>query len=858
MINNTKRRFNRAANIAFSALFCPLLCVAQTKTTTVVAGKEYDRSKIHEWLWGKHYRKEWATPVTVPLLYLDTAAAGGLSPYQEGGGRQTKTLRLRSGTGKEYVLRSIDKSFGKALPEIYQGTFIENLLNDQVSIGHPYSAVTVPPMAEAAGVYHTIPSIRYVPFQTKLDSFNRDYANKLYLLEERPDENWEEAPHLANSKQIISTDNVLEKILSDNDNLIDQRAFVRARLFDMFIGDWSRREDQWRWAMVKDGKQKIYEPIPRDRDQAYSKFDGVLLKGLMKLAGINYLQNFSKNIKDIKRFNYPARNLDRKFANEVSQEEWIAIAKDLQSRLTDNVIENAMRNLPPEVFPISGEVIIAKLKSRRDHLVDFATKYYNFLAKKVDVVGSDKNEYFQVNRLEDGSAEVKVFKINTEKEIEPEPVFSKTFKRGETKEVRLFGLKGNDVFKIYGHSSGGIKVRVIGGADEDSIVDQSTFKRRHRTEIYDNRDNYITASKKAEIHFTRDTSRYGYHYDTYTPDKSGLKPAIFYSNDDKVYVSLGYFVRKNQWRKYPFAYEHEVNVHYSISQSAFSFNYKGIVNQLIGKWNVSLNANYDEMIWTNFYGMGNESKFETTNLDYYRTRTREANAGAGIFRNLGKYHFLSFSTFYKNVKVIHDADRFLAKISNPAEAVYDSKDFVGLQADYNFSRVDYPVLPSKGLDFFATTALVHNIKTPDSSFASVSGTFDAYFPLSKKFIFVVRGGAATLAGHPEFYQYNWIGGSQRLRGYRRSRFWGKSSVNNNNELQWVNNVRSSIFNGKAGLVAFYDIGRVWMPGEVSNTWHSGYGGGIIIAPFEKFSLSVTYGMSSELHLFHIRFNKVLL
>ena len=203
---------------------------------------------------------------------------------------------------------------------------------------------------------------------------------------------------------------------------MDQRSFVRARLFDMFIGDWGRHEDQWRWGLVSEGKQKMYEPIPRDRDQAYSKFDGVLLKTMMKLAGINYLQNFAGNIKDIKRFNYPARNLDRKFANEVSKEEWIAIAKDLQARLTDNVIESAVRKLPPEVFPISGEEIIMKLKSRRAHLVDFATKYYSFIAKKVDVVGTDKNEYFEVNRLQDGATEVKVYKINKEGEKQSIPI----------------------------------------------------------------------------------------------------------------------------------------------------------------------------------------------------------------------------------------------------------------------------------------------------------------------------------------------------------------------------------------------------------------------------------------------------
>src|SRR6476646_4125838 len=97
-----RRRLSATAIVAFVVLFCPLVSLAQTKTTTIVAGKEYDRSKIHEWLWGKHYRKEWATPVTVPLLFLDTAA-GGLTPYEAGGGRQTKTLRLTNPNQKEYV-----------------------------------------------------------------------------------------------------------------------------------------------------------------------------------------------------------------------------------------------------------------------------------------------------------------------------------------------------------------------------------------------------------------------------------------------------------------------------------------------------------------------------------------------------------------------------------------------------------------------------------------------------------------------------------------------------------------------------------------------------------------------------------
>src|SRR4030095_5484655 len=107
---------------------------------TVIAGKEYQRSNFHQTLWGKHYRKEWTTPVTVNQLYLNSEA-GGLHPYETGGGRQTKTLKLRDPNGREYVLRSIDKDFGKALPEIYQGTFIDKIMKDQGSVGNPYASL---------------------------------------------------------------------------------------------------------------------------------------------------------------------------------------------------------------------------------------------------------------------------------------------------------------------------------------------------------------------------------------------------------------------------------------------------------------------------------------------------------------------------------------------------------------------------------------------------------------------------------------------------------------------------------------------------------------------------------------------
>src|SRR5688572_28238547 len=67
---------------------------------TVTAG-DYQRSNFHQWLWGRNRRAEWSTPIQVPVLWLDTAC-GGLTPYQHGGGNETRSLRLKSASGKEY------------------------------------------------------------------------------------------------------------------------------------------------------------------------------------------------------------------------------------------------------------------------------------------------------------------------------------------------------------------------------------------------------------------------------------------------------------------------------------------------------------------------------------------------------------------------------------------------------------------------------------------------------------------------------------------------------------------------------------------------------------------------------------
>jgi len=509
--------------------------------------------------------------------------------------------------------------------------------------------------------------------------------------------------------------------------------------------------------------------------------------------------------------------------------------------------------LPPETFPISGDKIISQLKSRRDDLHKYARKYYLFLANEVEVVGTKGRESFHITRLADGKTLVTLSKINKKGETEDKPFYSRVFLSKETKEVRLYGLSGNDIYEVDGEGGGGLVVRIIGGTDRDSIVDRSSNK----TVIYDDHDNQIITSKGTKLHLSKDPSIHAFIYEGFKYNDAGFSPKLSYNFEDKLYVGIGYKILRQGWRKEPFKTKHELQVNYSISQKNFSFIYQGAFMQVIGKWNVNVNAMYDLMRWTNFYGLGNETKSNIKTLNYYQLETRDVSASLSLNRPIGKYSNFSFGPVYNSVLVLENKDRFIYQTTPFAEKLYEQKYFAGAQAGLSIIRVNNRLLPAKGIYFSAAALYLQNLKESNKQSTRYNTALHLYVPLLKNLVLAIRSSAATVTGLPEFYQQVSIGGSRSLRGYKRDRFWGTSSFASANELQWLFNMRTKLFNGKAGLIALYDVGRVWQKNEVSDTWHTGYGGGLLISPFNKIVATIIYGVSADGGRFHIRASKGL-
>jgi hypothetical protein len=565
------------------------------------------------------------------------------------------------------------------------------------------------------------------------------------------------------------------------------------------------------------------------------------------------MQHFDHRIGDPVALNFEQRNIDRFFTNELERNHWIEIAKNLQELLTPAVIETSVRGLPPEIFNISGNELIEKLNSRIQQLPDVAASYYDFLAEEVEVVGSSEREFFKVSSDTNGQTTVSVFRMDEQGKAEASPYYNRTFKPSETREIRLFGIGGEDNYDVR-HLVSQIRLRIIGGPDKDSLVHTGS-----RIHVYDNTNNSFKA-QSAKFHLSSDSSIHQYKYYWYHYNTKGFKPVIFYNYEDRIHVGLHYQFMNYRWRREPFATRQTIGVNYSLTQKAFSAFYDAKYPNLLGKWDLNLHTDYDFIRWTNFFGLGNESVMESSkDIEYYRMLSKEWLARVGFSHSKGK-STIDLSPFFYSVKIKGDSNLCASETFNLTKpGLFNTNNYAGLIAGYKFLSLNDSIVPTRGFTFLAN-AIYSNNFTQKEFFQKYEARLQSYIPLSKKFSLLVRLGGSTVVGDDEIlstaqaYQHAIIGGPENLRGYRFDRFWGKTAYYNNNEIRFITNLKTYLLNARIGVTGFFDNGRVWLPGEDSNQIHTSYGAGLLLAPFNFICFGLTYGITPESNLFQFRIN----
>ncbi len=345
----------------------------------VAASTLYKGNFLKETMQGTNYRRAWTTPVTVPVVYLDTLK-GGMKIVKEGGGTQTHSLRLQSKEGILYSLRSINKDPHSHVPEFAKTLGLENIVIDGISAQHPYGAVAAAAISELAGVLHTHPIPMFIPEQEVLKGYNEKYGDRLFLLEyeTQSEVNW---TSYENVVRILETDDLQELKIKMGDSLyVDQSALVRARLFDLLIGDWDRHSKQWGWVLQESEKGYKAIPLPGDRDNAFFKIDGIIPTIISNKNVEPLVRPFEKDIDYLPGLVYP---FDVYFLRGTPEEIYIKEAQSLQQVLTSKNISEALKKAwPPALYDLDGEEIITKILHRKNDLVDYAIGFRKIIEER--------------------------------------------------------------------------------------------------------------------------------------------------------------------------------------------------------------------------------------------------------------------------------------------------------------------------------------------------------------------------------------------------------------------------------------------------------------------------------------------
>jgi hypothetical protein len=444
-------------------------------TITVAASNVYHAHFFWRVFFGNHYRAEWTTPVNV--RYLDIRhQQGGLTPVKLGGGFQTKSLQLKGADSILYVIRTIDKDPSKVLDSSLREGMVSDVVRDQISASHPYGSLVVPLLAKAARIYHTNPQLFYVPDDPALGEYRDIFKHKMVILEEHDLTNDCVEPALKGFRDVVSTEKVEEELRKSSNNFVDERMLLRSRLFDMMIGDWDRHQNQWMWAVFDNTYGgEMFRPIPRDRDQVFFNFDGVIPKFASEsFRKVKKMQSFKPMPRSVKWFNHNARFFDQKFLSRMTKDECKQIADSLVNEVSDNVIDSAFRAWPDPIYRLSSEPLSKILKKRRNNLPRIAEKYFRYLAKTVKIEGTDSSEFFEVIRSFPDQAEVNVYQYHNGSKARR--IYHRTFSYSETEELSLYGLGDDDVYEISGEAKRGPVINIADDKEKSIITDHSVVK----------------------------------------------------------------------------------------------------------------------------------------------------------------------------------------------------------------------------------------------------------------------------------------------------------------------------------------------------------------------------------------------
>lgn len=798
---------------------------------TSPGGTRYEAGGLWRALFGRHYRDVWSDSIQVDVLDL-TTEAGGLTPTRTGGGLQTRSLRFDGADGEEYRFRSIDKT--PVLDSLLDDTFVADLVQDEISASYPFGALVASPLMRAAGVLHPVPKLVVLPDDPVLGPFREEFAGMLGLFEVHPNEG-ADGTLFSDAELVVSSERLVERLDEGAADRVSSTEFLRARLMDMLLGDWDRHRDQWRWATYDDGETRSWAPIARDRDQVFYRYDGVVLR-LLSLYRARFVR-FDDDYPAVDRLAWQSRDIDRWFLADLERGDFDRVAREIQSVLTDPVIDDAVRRLPAGAFERDGARVARLLRARRDELRVISAEFYELLARTVDVRATDARDRATVTWLPEGLLRVELVEIG-----KPSPYWDRTFSPDETAEVRILLRGGDDHVVLSGDGVSSIEVRVVGGAGED-VVERVSGSGSPR--VYDADGVELVGVTDVSVR-TKPFDEWVWSEDHRVPprDRGDWTYPVFWSSvtpELGLFLGGGIRLRDYGFRRTPYASEWDL---------------RGGVAPVRGKWRaqvvgrfhrensgayVSVESRVSRLDVAHYYGLGNASVSGGTAFHRVDLTSAEARLGVGV---VSEGIDLSFGVNARRSTTRENEDRFFGTLGD----VYGG----GTVWQWGFDG-------RASIDPLVDAPTPHRIRVeldghlhPEvggltSTMASVSGHLSGLLSSPTGVLaLATRAGAKRVFGDFPWYEAAFLGGQGTLRGWRANRFAGDTALWGSAELRAQLGRPVVVVPSRLGVYGFSDVGRVYVDGASPGSWHVGVGGGLYLQPLgQPYMVRVGLGVGSE-------------
>jgi hypothetical protein len=795
------------------------------ETHRVAPNPEYQAGPFHRMLWGSGYRKLWATSIEVEVLDL-SRFSGGLTPKKKGGGKQTLSLTLEGRDGREWKFRSIDKDPTPVLPKPLQRGFANAIAQDQISASLPANALLVDGLAEAAGIVTVPRRLVLLPDDPRLGEFRKTFAGMLGMLEEKPRTSAPATPGFERFSELLETTELWERMDQDARERIDDRAFLKARLFDLLIGDYDRHKDQWDFG--KDRSSGLWVPVPKDRDLAFVKFDGLMIRLIR--PSTPRLVNFEDRYPSIIGLTWQARFLDRRHLSGLEWSDWQEVVEDLQGRLTSAVIADAVKRLPPEFYATAGPGLADRLIKRRDRLPSAARSFYALLAHEPEIHASDQADTFEAVRRDDGALDVVASGPDG-------PFMRRRFTPDETSEVRVYLKGGDDRAVTHGRAGPGVKLRVVGGPGNDVLDDGDGGHTRFYDDVGENKLVKGDGTKFSDRPYTSPVDSAG-NRERDWGHTTGVLPWVRAGGG--LGVLLGLELRRTDFgfRKHPYRDQHRLRLAYSTRLADWGGHYTYESLRTDDRARMAVDASISDLILIHYHGFGNETPSDQP-AGFYEVAQRQYSFEPSYRFELDAVD-IHVGPVVKLATTKFDHETLLSQ-----QRPYGSDDFgqVGARLRVLLDRRDHPNAATRGAYVAAEGSVYPKAWSVEATFGEARGEAGVYataqVPLRPTL--ALRAGGQQVWGRYPFHESAFLGGPKTIRGLRRQRYAGDTSAYGNAELRLAFLSRDEKFLSGLGVFGLADGGRVWLSGESSDRWHHAVGGGVWVAvmkPENVWSLAV--------------------